>query len=99
MFLFGKEKVIDFGRNHPAMTTYHAGNYDGRPTATALVRRGYVVITIDAFMFGERRVMMDADLESGWDRATYSVDDVTRLNQRVPQPRNRRSPRRSPCSA
>ena len=23
MFLFGKEKVIDFGRNHPAMTTYH----------------------------------------------------------------------------
>jgi dienelactone hydrolase len=81
MFLFGKEKVIDFGRNHPAMTTYHAGNYAGRPTTTALVRRGYVVITIDAFMFGERRVMMDADLAAGWDRASYSPDDVTRLNQ------------------
>ena len=52
MFIFGKEKVIDFGRNHPAMTAYHAGNYESRPTATALVKRGYVVITIDAFMFG-----------------------------------------------
>ena len=81
MFLFGKEKVIDFGRNHPAMTTYHAENYAGRPTATALVRRGYVVITIDAFMFGERRVMMDADLPRGWERSAYSPDDVTRLNQ------------------
>lgn len=81
MFIFGKEKVIDFGRNHPAMTTYHAGNYESRPTATALVRRGYVVITIDAFMFGERRVLMDGDLTAGWDRTRYSVDDVQRLNR------------------
>jgi dienelactone hydrolase len=81
MFIFGKEKVIDFGRNHPAMTTYHGGNYEGRPTATALVKRGYVVITIDAFMFGERRVLMDGDLGSGWERAAYSVDDVARLNR------------------
>ena len=81
MFLFGKEKVVDLGSNHPAMVTYHEENYDGRPTATALVRRGYVVITIDACMFGERRVMMDADLKSGWDRSKYSQADVTRLNQ------------------
>jgi len=26
MFLFGKEKVIDFGRNHPVMTEYHKVN-------------------------------------------------------------------------
>ena len=81
MFLFGKEKVIDFGRNHPAMVRYHAENYERRPTATALARRGYVVITIDAFMFGERRVLMDADLGAGWDRSHYSLDDVTRLNR------------------
>src|SRR4029077_15339554 len=48
MFLFGKEKVVDLGGNHPAMVEYHQRNYDGRPTATALVRRGFVVITIDA---------------------------------------------------
>lgn len=81
MFLFGKEKVIDLGNNHPAMTTYHERNYDGRPTATALVRRGYVVITIDAFPFGERRLQMDVDLKYGWDRSKYSLDDVTHLNQ------------------
>jgi dienelactone hydrolase len=81
MFLFGKEKVIDLGRNHAAMTDYHRRNYDGRPTATELVRRGYVVISIDAFMFGERRVIMDADLKLGWDRARYSLDDVRNLNQ------------------
>lgn len=81
MFLFGKEKVIDFGKNHPAMTIYHERNYDGRPTATALVRRGYVVITIDAFMFGERRVLLDAHHASGWDRTKYTLEDVARLNQ------------------
>jgi len=81
MFLFGKEKVIDFGGNHPVMTEYHKVNYGGRPTATALVRRGYVVITIDAFMFGERRLVMDADLKYGWDRSHYSVDDAKHLNE------------------
>jgi dienelactone hydrolase len=81
MFLFGKEKVVDLGNNHAAMGPYHVENYDGRPTATALVRRGYVVITIDACMFGERRVMMDADLKLGWDRSSYSLSDVTKLNQ------------------
>lgn len=81
MFIFGKEKVIDFGRNHPVMTAYHERNYDGRPTATALVRRGYVVVVIDAFFFGERRTILDADLKSGWDRSRYTEDDVQRLNQ------------------
>jgi dienelactone hydrolase len=81
MFLFGKEKVIDLGDNHAALKDYHTANYDGRPTATELVRRGYVVISIDAFMFGERRVMMDADREMGWDRSRYSRDDVKKLNQ------------------
>lgn len=82
MFLFGKEKVIDLGGNHPAMVTYHQRNYAGRPTATALVKRGYVVISIDAFMFGERRVLLDEDQKLGWDRAKYSLDDVQALNQK-----------------
>lgn len=81
MFLFGKEKVIDLGTNHPAMTEYHRKNYGGRPTATALVRRGYVVISIDAFMFGERRARLDADRAVGWDRSKYTAEDVKHLNQ------------------
>jgi dienelactone hydrolase len=81
MYLFGKEKVVDLGDNHPAMTDYHRRNYDGRPTATALVRRGYVVVTIDAFFFGERRLLPDAEAGAGPDRSRYGPDDVRRLNE------------------
>lgn len=82
MFIFGKEKVIDLGDNHPSMVVYHERNYDGRPTATELARRGYVVITIDAFMFGERRALLDADLKYGYDRSKYTKEDVQYLNQK-----------------
>ena len=88
MFLFGKEKVIDLGqgRNHPAMIEYQARNYDGRPTATALVRRGYVVISIDAFMFGERRTIIDADLGLRVGPGSkYTIEDVRRINATVPR--------------
>ncbi len=80
MYVFGKEKVTDLGKNHPAMQEYHERVYNGRATATALARRGYVVITIDAFMFGERRTILDADIKYGFDRSHYSVDDVQYLN-------------------
>lgn len=80
MFIYGKEKVIDFGVNHPSLVEYHKANYEGRPTATQLVRRGYVVITIDAFPFGERRVMLDEDAKYGWERSKYSVEELKYLN-------------------
>jgi dienelactone hydrolase len=83
MFLFGKEKVIDFGTNtHPTMIGYHERNYGGRPTTTALVKRGYVVITIDAFMFGERRVWLAEDQPLGWDRAKMSPAQIDELNRK-----------------
>jgi len=86
MFIYGKEKVIDFGEgNHPVLADYHQRNYSGRPTATALARRGYAVITIDAFPFGERRVLMDDDLRYGYDRARYSREDIQHLNTRCRQ--------------
>jgi cephalosporin-C deacetylase-like acetyl esterase len=82
MFLFGKEKVIGFEGDHPAMVEYHKANYEGRPTATELARRGYAVLTIDAFGFGERRILVDDDIGDGYDRHRYSLEDVRRLNQR-----------------
>ena len=85
MFIFGKEKVIDFGSNHPSMTEYHKVNYEGRPTATELARRGYAVMTIDAFPFGERRIVMDDDLKHGFDRSKYSIDEVRALNLKCRQ--------------
>ena len=70
----------DFKR-HDLGPAFHERNYDGRPTATELVRRGYVVISIDAFMFGERRTILDADLKHGWDRSRYGEEEVKHLNQ------------------
>ncbi|MGM0506514.1 MAG: alpha/beta hydrolase family protein [Bacteroidota bacterium] len=83
MFLYGKEKVIDFEENDETMQRYHVTNYEGRPTTTELVRRGYVVVTTDAFLFGERRVMLKEDLDRyGWDRSAYSPEVVRELNLR-----------------
>ncbi len=85
MFLFGKEKVVDLNaggtRNHVAMGPYHRENYESRPTATALVERGYVVISIDAFGFGERRIVMDQDLPKAADRDSMSVEEVRRYSR------------------
>lgn len=88
LFIYGKEKVIDFGPegNSETLTKYHAANYESRPTATALARRGYVVLTIDAFPFGERRLILDDDLvKYGYDRSKYSTADLNALNQRCRQ--------------
>jgi dienelactone hydrolase len=74
MFYYGKEKVTDFGDNPPPLALYHEQNYDRRPTATELARRGYVVITIDAFMFGERRAL-------GLEQSNLSLDEVRTLNR------------------
>jgi len=76
MRIFGKEKIVDMGDNHPVMAEYHQQIYSGRPTSTALVQRGYVVIAIDAFMFGERRAIMDQDLIYGWERSIYTEEVV-----------------------
>lgn len=87
MFLYGKEKVIDFGNNHPSLTEYHKRNYESRPTATALAERGYAVLTIDAFGFGERRFIHDDDLTApaGNDRNKLTAADIERLNVKCRQ--------------
>jgi dienelactone hydrolase len=83
MIPFGKEKVTDLGAaNHPVMKAYHDHVYDGQATGTALARSGYFVMSIDAFFFGERRTVMDDDLEHyGYDRAQNSVQDIEHLRK------------------
>jgi dienelactone hydrolase len=86
MFLYGKEKVIDLGDGYPLLRAYHKANYESRPTATELARRGYIVLTIDAFPFGERRLMMPEDAAKfGWDRQKYPEEDARALNRKCQQ--------------
>jgi hypothetical protein len=60
-YTWGHEKVISSAGESPALTEFRTGR-DGRPWAEMLVRRGYIVIAIDAFYFGARRLRVE-DLE------------------------------------
>jgi len=55
MFRWGLDKVISSPDDPPALVEYRDRLY-GRPYAEHLARRGFVVLAIDAFYFGERRL-------------------------------------------
>jgi dienelactone hydrolase len=55
-YLHGKEKLVEVDREPQHLLDYRKNGYGGRAFATALARRGYIVICIDAFYWGERRV-------------------------------------------
>ena len=52
---------MDGDREHPALTEYKQQLYQGRASRPRSSRRGYVVIVIDAFYWGERRMVLDED--------------------------------------
>jgi dienelactone hydrolase len=58
-YSIGKEKLIALTGESAEVQAFRETYYSGRSYATELVRRGYVVIAIDAFYFGERRVDFD----------------------------------------
>ncbi len=57
-YTWGHEKVLSSPGESATLTTFRNGTY-GRPWAEALVRRGYIVIAIDAFYFGARRLRVE----------------------------------------
>jgi dienelactone hydrolase len=57
-YVWGHEKVLSRPGEPPAVTEFRERAY-GRPYAEELARRGYVVLVIDAFYFGERRLQVE----------------------------------------
>jgi dienelactone hydrolase len=84
-YVWGKEKLVDAEREHPALAEYKQQLYHGRGIASELARRGYVVIVIDAFYWGERRMLLDDDPASYRDRSEMTRDDVSKFNHRSQQ--------------
>ena len=84
-YVWGKEKLVDAEREHPALAEYKQQLYHGRGIASELARRGYVVIVIDAFYWGERRMLLDDDPASYRDRSEMTREDVSKFNQRSQQ--------------
>jgi dienelactone hydrolase len=84
-YVWGKEKLVETDHEHPALTEYKQELYHGRSIATELVRRGYVVIVIDAFYWGERRMVLDDDPAAYREPSQMAKEDVSNFNRRSQQ--------------
>jgi dienelactone hydrolase len=61
MYFWGREKLVEGDGEHPVLAAFKRGAYGGRSVASELARRGYVVVVIDMFYWGERRMLLDDD--------------------------------------
>ena len=76
--VFGSQKIVETGDDHPLMLEHRAGYYGGVAWANQLAKRGYVVLVPDAFAFGSRRVRLaDVPLSLRQDPAdpSHILDD------------------------
>jgi dienelactone hydrolase len=84
-YVWGKEKVVAVDNEHPSLSEFKNQLYEGTSIANELVRRGYVVITIDMFYWGERRMLLDTDPSSYHEPQRMTPAEVTAFNQRSSQ--------------
>jgi dienelactone hydrolase len=75
-YRFGKEKLVKTDDEHPALTEFKSC-YARRSIADDLAEQGYVVIVIDMFYWGERRMRLPDDPKPD---AKESADDVRKFN-------------------
>jgi dienelactone hydrolase len=81
-YVWGKEKIIATERQHPALTEFKRTAYSGRSFGSELAKRGYVVIAIDMFYWGQRRMVLPGDPPAWRDRDRMSLEDVAAFNRR-----------------
>lgn len=85
-YFWGKEKLVDTDGEHPVLTDFKKRYYAGQSIATTLVRRGYVVIVIDMFYWGERRMLLDEDPADWRERPRdIAAQRISAFNQRASQ--------------
>jgi dienelactone hydrolase len=60
-YFWGREKIVEMPNAHPVLTQFKNESYGGKSIATELVRQGYIVVVIDMFYWGERRMLLDDD--------------------------------------
>jgi hypothetical protein len=58
-YTWGHEKIISHPDDSAALLESRGRSYGGQPWAEVLARRGYIVIVIDGFYFGERRLRVE----------------------------------------
>jgi dienelactone hydrolase len=86
IYLWGKEKVVENEQEHPYLTAFKRRSYGGKSIAVELARRGYVVIAIDMFYWGERRMVLDDDPHTYRERPLNMTEkEIDAFNQRASQ--------------
>jgi dienelactone hydrolase len=87
LYLWGKEKVIEGAADeHPYLTAFKRRRYGGKGIAAELARQGYVVIAVDMFYWGERRMLFDNDPVAYRERPhSMTEGEITAFNQRSSQ--------------
>jgi dienelactone hydrolase len=86
-YLWGKEKLIEGDADeHPYLTAFKRQRYGGEGIAAELTRQGYVVVAIDMFYWGERRMLLENDPSAYRERPrTMTEEEITSFNRRSSQ--------------
>lgn len=85
-YLWGKEKLLETAGEHAALREFRQKYYGGKSLAIELVRQGYLVIVIDMFYWGERRMLLDPDPAEWRDRSSSLTGErVREFNKRAGQ--------------
>ena len=84
LYYWGKEHIVETENEHPMLTEFRKARYDGESYPATLARHGYVVLVIDMFYFGDRRLVLDEDLEHGINdhSKVESRETIERINDR-----------------
>jgi dienelactone hydrolase len=85
-YLWGKEKLVETTDEHPVLTDFKKRYYGDKSIASELARQGYVVLVIDMFYWGERRMILDDD-PAEWRERPRSItpERISAFNQRSGQ--------------
>jgi dienelactone hydrolase len=85
-YFWGKEKLVDLDDEHPVLAEFKHRYYGGRSIAADLARQGYLVISIDMFYWGERRLLLDDDPVDWRARPReIAAERIAAFNQRAGQ--------------
>jgi dienelactone hydrolase len=82
-YLWGKEKLLELDDEHPVLADFKRQYYGGKSIASELARAGYVVVVIDMFYWGERRMLL-ADDPPDWRERPRSItpERIAAFNRR-----------------
>lgn len=85
-YLWGKEKLVETEDEPAVLKEWRKTYYGNASIASTLARMGYVVLVIDMFYWGERRMLLDDDPADFRERpASIPQARISAFNQRASQ--------------